>query len=88
MCPQVKTVAVCQSVGCSSQTEDFRTFESPDILCRLSLPVTEATDGGLKCFVSVKVNISGLEGPACWLSMTRKEFGCPLDCCGFPLLAT
>ena len=34
------------------------------------------------------MNISGLEGPACWSSMTRKEFGCPWDCCCRPLLAT
>ena len=31
----------------------------------LSSSVAEATDGGLKCFVSVEVNVSGLEGPAC-----------------------
>ena len=37
----------------------------------------EAADGGLKCFVSVNVNISGLEGPTCWSLRTRKEVGCP-----------
>ena len=36
-------------------------------------PVAEATDGGLKCFAGVNVNVSGLEGPACGLSMTMKE---------------
>ena len=35
-------------------------LKSPDMLCWLSLPVAEANDEGLKCFISVKVNISGL----------------------------
>ena len=81
-------VAVCQSVGSLSQTEDFQR-RSPDMLCWLSSPVPEATDRGLKCFVCVKVNISGLEGPACrWSSIIMKEVGCPLECCFCPLLAT
>ena len=58
------------------------------MLCWLSSPVAEATDGGMKCFVSINVKVSGLEGPACWSAMTRKEVGCPLDCCCCPLLAT
>ena len=51
------------------------------MLCWLSLRVAVATDGGLKCFVNVNVNVSGLEGLACWSSMNRKEVGSPLDCC-------
>ena len=51
------------------------------MLCWLSLSAAEATGGGMKCFISVKVNISGLdEGPAFLSSMTRKEVGSPLDC--------
>ena len=90
VCPQVKMVAVCQSIGSSSQTEDFqRKLESPDMLYWLSSPVAEATDGGLECFVCVKVNVSGLEGPAyCWSSTTVNEVSCPLDCYCCPLLAT
>ena len=60
----------------------------PDLLCWLSSPVAEATDGGLKCFVGVNENVSGLEGSPCWLSTTKKEVGCPLDCCCCLLLAT
>ena len=56
------------------------------MLCGLFSPVAEATDGGLKCFLGINVNVSGLEGPACWLSMTRKEVGCPHDC--YTLVAT
>ena len=37
--------ALCQCV-CTK-------LESPDMLCWLSSPVAEATDGGLKCFVGV-----------------------------------
>ena len=33
------------------------------MLCWLSSPVAEATDGRLRCFISVNVNASGLEGP-------------------------
>ena len=47
------------------------------MLCWLSLPVAEATDGGLKSFIGVTVKVSGLEDPACWSSMTTKEVGCP-----------
>ena len=65
----------------------FFSLESVDMLCWLSSPVAEVKDRWLKCFVGVKVHLSGLEGPACLLSMTRKEAGCPLDCC-CPLLAT
>ena len=38
--------------------------EGPDMLCELSLPVAEATDGGLMCFVWVSVKVSSLEGLA------------------------
>ena len=55
-------------------------LESPDMLCWLSLPVAEANDGGLKCFVAVNMNVSGLEGPTCGSSMTTKKVGCELDC--------
>ena len=58
------------------------------MLCWLSSPVAEATDGKLKCFVGVNVKVSGLEGPACWLSMTTKEVDCPLVCCFCLLVAT
>ena len=40
---------------------------------------------GKKCFIRVNVKISNLEGPPCWLSTTRKEVGCSLDCCCCPL---
>ena len=43
--------------------------------------MAEATDSGFKCFVRVSVKASGLEGPACWLSLTTKKVGCPLGCC-------
>ena len=49
--------------------------------CELSLPVAEATDGGLNCFVVVSMKVSGIEGPACWSSTTTKEVSCPLSCC-------
>ena len=42
------------------------------MLCGLSLPVADATNNGLKCFVGINVKVSGLEGPACWSSTTRK----------------
>ena len=42
--------------------------------------------GGLKCFVSINVKLSDLEGPVCWLSVTRKEVGCLLVCCCCPLV--
>ena len=59
------------------------------MFCWLSLPVAEATDRVLKCFVGVKVNVSGVEGIACcWLSTTMKEVSCPLDCCCCLLLST
>ena len=32
------------------------------MLCSLSLPVTEATDGELQCFIGVSVKVSGLGG--------------------------
>ena len=88
VCPQVKKVAVCQSVGSSSQTENFR--RSLKFLTSwLSSLIAGATNGGLKCFVGVQVNVSGLEGPACcWPSTTLKEIGCPQDYCCFLLLAT
>ena len=66
----------------------LKKLESPDMLCWLSLPVAEASDEGLKCFIGVNVNISGLEGPVCRLSTTTNEVDCPLDCCCCPLLVT
>ena len=50
-----------------------KTLKSPDKLCSLSSPVAEAIEKGLKCFVDVIVDVSGLEAPACWLLMTRKK---------------
>ena len=88
VCRLVQKVAVCQTVGSSSQTEGFRRSFKVLICCTGFSPVAEATDGGLKGFICVKVNVIGLEGPACWSSMTMKEVGCPLDCCCCPLLAT
>ena len=61
-------------------------LESCDMLCEHSLPVVEATDGLLKCFVGVSVTVNSLEGRACWSSTTTKEVGCPLGCC-CPLVA-
>ena len=43
----------------------MKKLEIPDMLCWLSLPVVGATDGGLKRFIGVNVNVSGLEGSAC-----------------------
>ena len=48
------------------------------MLYQLSSHVVEATDSGFKCLIGVSVNIGGLEGPACWLSTTTKEGGCPI----------
>ena len=36
-------------------------LEIPDMLCKLSSSVAKATDGGLKCFVSVSVKVNSLE---------------------------
>ena len=37
---------------------------------------------GLKCLFRVKVNVSGLEGSACFfLLTTRNDVSCPLECC-------
>ena len=38
------------------------------------------------CFVGVNMKVSGLKGPVCWSPMARKEVGCPLDCCCYPLV--
>ena len=35
------------------------------MLCELSLPVAEATDGVYKCFLRVSVTVSSLGGLAC-----------------------
>ena len=40
-------------------------MESPEMLCTLSSPVTEPTDGGLKCFVGLMMKCSCLEVPGC-----------------------
>ena len=53
-------------------------IESSDMLCELSSPVAEATDGGLKCFFGVCVKVNGPKDPVCWSSTTMKEVGCPL----------
>ena len=57
MCQLVKMVAVCQSIGSSSKTDDFQRCLKV-LICWLSSPVAEATEGGFKCSVSVKVNVS------------------------------
>ena len=54
--------------------------KSPGVLCWLSVPLAEATDSGLTCFVGVSVKVSGVEGPGC-SSTTTKKVGCPLGCC-------
>ena len=38
----------------------LKKLESPDILCIFSLPVAEATDDRLKCFIRVIVKVSCL----------------------------
>ena len=43
------------------------------MLCWLSSPVAEATDGGLRCFIRVSVKVSTLEGFACWSTTTRRK---------------
>ena len=54
-----------EGAGASVSWRRFpKRLERPDMLCWLSLALAEATDGGLKCFLDVKVNVSGLEGPA------------------------
>ena len=40
-------------------------LDGPDMLCELSLPVAEATDGALRCFVGVSVIVSCFQGLAC-----------------------
>ena len=40
-------------------------LESPEMLCALSLPVTEAIDGGLKCLVALMVKCSLLAVLGC-----------------------
>ena len=48
VCWLVRTAVVCKSVGSSSQTEQaFQRSFSCDMLCRISSPVVEATDGML-----------------------------------------
>ena len=37
--------------------------ENPEMLCALSSPVTEATDGGLKCLARLMVKCTCLEVP-------------------------
>ena len=82
-------VLVCQSVSSWSQIEDFqRSLKVLDMLCWLSSSVAEANDKWLKCFVGINVKVSGLEGPAFWVSTTRKEVSCPQDCCCCPLVVT
>ena len=55
------------------------------MMCRLCLPVAEATDGGVKCFVGVSVKVSPLEGPGCWLSTSGflLSFHCHLALLGW-----
>ena len=48
----VKKIEMYLSVGSSTVP---KRPESPDILCKLSSPVTEATDGGLKCLLRLMV---------------------------------
>ena len=40
------------------------------------LVVPDATESGLTVFDRLKVNISSLEVPGCWPSITRKDVGC------------
>ena len=46
--------------------------------CKLTLPVTEATVGGVNCFLWVRVNVSCFTGSGFWPSTTTKEACCPL----------
>ena len=39
--------------------------ESPEILCELSFPVTEAIEGGLELLLGLMVKCSCLEVPGC-----------------------
>ena len=74
VCRLVKMAAACQSAGSSALRVCFQRSLKFLICCVGFLsPVAEASDGGLKCFIGVKVNTSGLEGPACWSSTTMKE---------------
>ena len=48
-------------------------FGKIEMLCALSSPVTEATDGELKVLVGLMVECSCLEVAGCCLSTTRYE---------------
>ena len=63
VCRLVTIVVVCQSVDSSSQTEDFQRSIKVLIYCVafLCLELRQLIIG-LKCFIGVKVNVSGLEG--------------------------
>ena len=65
VCRMVKMAVACQSAGSSGLRVCLQRSLKVLMCC-----VTEATDRGLKCFVGVKVNKSGLESPACWSSTT------------------
>ena len=84
LCQLVKTAAGCRSVGSSALKVNSQRILRVLIFCVDFLPLLQK----LKFFISVNVKVSGLEGPACWSSMTRKEVDCPLDCCCCPLLVT
>ena len=48
-------------------------FLRPEMLCALSPPVTETTDGGLKTLVMLMVKCSCLEVPGYYLSTNKYE---------------
>ena len=61
-----QAVNMCQLV----LTVLSKNAESPEILCALSLPVTEATNIGLNCFLGLMVKCSCVEGLGCCSSTT------------------
>ena len=56
-------------------------LESPEMLCALSSPVTEATDDGLKDLLRLMMKCSCLEVLGCWSSTTTWKVYGPLGCC-------
>ena len=64
-------VSICWYCSTLSKISPKR-LTNPEVLCWLS----SATKGGLTVFAGFKVDISCLEVPDCWSSITWKEAGC------------
>ena len=44
-----------------------KSLERPEMLCALSSPLTEATDGGLKALLGLMVKCSHLQAQGCYV---------------------